>query len=263
MCEEGRKNTGCYENQFIVLRLPWPNMANCQLSSSGRDWTHPLTFVLQSPEPLYVWALFQKKTLTCNFQKCQSHEHQRKITNYSRPKEASTWRASITLHAVKRSSVKETAGQRRGRKRRGFSLHSSILPGKFHGQRSLAGYSWQGREATDRTEQGSGQDIALKCSQTASRRHSQAHTAPCQYWSRQEETYFAGNDATLLPPVGGGKLSLCLATAKPVRHCHNPENGKSLYFKVCFLQWIFFVYNSLSQLLLCYKIIFFPFIRLL
>ena len=96
----------------------------------------------------------------------------------------------------------------------GISLHSSILPGKFHGQRILAGYSWQGREATDRTEQVSGQDTALKGSETASRSRSQAHPSPCQYWSRQEDTYFAeGNDATLLPPVGGGKLSLCLATA--------------------------------------------------
>ena len=67
MWEEGRKNTGCYENQFSVLHLPWPNMANCQLSSSGRDWIHPLKFVLQSPNPLYLWALFQKKKKNLQF----------------------------------------------------------------------------------------------------------------------------------------------------------------------------------------------------
>ena len=154
MWKEGRKNTGCYKNQFSVLCLPWPNMANCQLSSSGRDWMHPLKFVLQSPNPLYLWALFQKK-LTCNFQKCQSHDHQRKMTNYSRPKEASTWHDNAMLCVVKRSSGKDSAGQCRRRKRRGFypwvwkipwiwECHSTplFLPGKFHGQRSLAGYSW-------------------------------------------------------------------------------------------------------------------------
>ena len=34
-----------------------------------------------------------------------------------------------------------------------MATHSSILPGKSHGQRSLAGYSPWGREELDTTEQ--------------------------------------------------------------------------------------------------------------
>ena len=34
-----------------------------------------------------------------------------------------------------------------------MATHSSILPGKFHGQRSLEGYSPWGHKESDRTEQ--------------------------------------------------------------------------------------------------------------
>ena len=34
-----------------------------------------------------------------------------------------------------------------------MGIHSSILPGEFHGQRSLAGYSPWGRKESDTTEQ--------------------------------------------------------------------------------------------------------------
>ena len=34
-----------------------------------------------------------------------------------------------------------------------MASHSSILAGEFHGQRSLAGYSPQGRKESDMTEQ--------------------------------------------------------------------------------------------------------------
>ena len=36
---------------------------------------------------------------------------------------------------------------------KGMATHSSILPGEFHGQRSVAGYSPWGREEMDTTEQ--------------------------------------------------------------------------------------------------------------
>ena len=195
MWEEGRKNTGCYKNQFSVLCLPWPNTANCQLSSSGRDWMHPLTFALQSPNPLYLWALFQKK-LTCNFQKCQSHDHQRKMTNYSRPKEASTWHDNTMLCAVKMSSGKDSAGQCRRRRdvgsipgcgrAPGFGnvtpLHYSCL------ENSMGRGAWRAtvdsHEATDRTEHSTGQDDLTKMEWEGSRRRSHVHTSPCQYWSQ-------------------------------------------------------------------------------
>ena len=35
---------------------------------------------------------------------------------------------------------------------KGMATHSSILPGKFHGQRSLAGYSPWGHKESDTTE---------------------------------------------------------------------------------------------------------------
>ena len=35
---------------------------------------------------------------------------------------------------------------------KGMATHSSILPGESHGQRSLAGYSPQGRKESDMTE---------------------------------------------------------------------------------------------------------------
>ena len=35
---------------------------------------------------------------------------------------------------------------------KGMATHSSILPGEVHGQRSLAGYSSQGRKELDTTE---------------------------------------------------------------------------------------------------------------
>ena len=35
---------------------------------------------------------------------------------------------------------------------KGMATHSSILPGEFHGQRSLAGYSPQGHKESDTTE---------------------------------------------------------------------------------------------------------------
>ena len=35
----------------------------------------------------------------------------------------------------------------------GYSLHPVFLPGKFHGQRSLVGYSPWGRKESDTTEQ--------------------------------------------------------------------------------------------------------------
>ena len=36
---------------------------------------------------------------------------------------------------------------------KGMATHSIILPGEFHGQRSLVGYSPQGRKELDTTEQ--------------------------------------------------------------------------------------------------------------
>ena len=36
---------------------------------------------------------------------------------------------------------------------KGMATHSSILPGDFHGQRSLAGYSLLGCKESDQTEQ--------------------------------------------------------------------------------------------------------------
>ena len=35
---------------------------------------------------------------------------------------------------------------------KGMAIHSSILPGEFHGQRSLAGYSLWGHKKSDTTE---------------------------------------------------------------------------------------------------------------
>ena len=36
---------------------------------------------------------------------------------------------------------------------KGIATHSSILPGEFHGQRSLVGYSSRGHEELDTTQQ--------------------------------------------------------------------------------------------------------------
>ena len=36
---------------------------------------------------------------------------------------------------------------------KGMAIHTSILPGEFHGQRSVAGYSPWGHKESDTTEQ--------------------------------------------------------------------------------------------------------------
>ena len=65
-------------------------------------------------------------------------------------------RASLVVQTVKNlPAVQETQFQSLGWEdplEKGMATHSSILPGKFHGQRSLEGYSPQGRRESDTTE---------------------------------------------------------------------------------------------------------------
>ena len=65
-------------------------------------------------------------------------------------------RASLVVQMVKNlPAVQETQFQSLDWEdplEKGMATHTSILPGKFHGQRSLEGYSPQGRRESDTTE---------------------------------------------------------------------------------------------------------------
>ena len=52
------------------------------------------------------------------------------------------------------------------------------------------------------------------------------------------------------------RVSLCLATAQPMRGCHKSANEKSLYFEFPVSSNGLFVYNGPGQLLLLYKRLF-------
>ena len=71
--------------------------------------------------------------------------------------ESSGWGwASQAAQLVKNpSAVQETPVRFLGQEdplEKGMATHSSILPGESHGQRSLVGYSPQGRKESDMTE---------------------------------------------------------------------------------------------------------------
>ena len=65
--------------------------------------------------------------------------------------------ASLVVQMVKNlPTVRETWVQSLGREdspKKGMATHSSILPGEFHGRRSLEGYSPRDRKELDMTEQ--------------------------------------------------------------------------------------------------------------
>ena len=100
-----------------------------------------------SPRNLKGWSLLNDEIL-----KTLKKKKQKKTCYYL----SSTY-ISLTAQMVNNlPAMQETWALSLGREdplEKGMATHSSILPGEFHGQRSLVGYSSRGHEELDTTQQ--------------------------------------------------------------------------------------------------------------